>query len=77
MKQLIAGKLNLDTHYSLLEQSDLVYLMNGDIEGIDNSNHGMLVQNQLSNELCVLFPTGYTFINGIQLNTQTLLHQPV
>jgi len=68
MKQLIAGKLNLDTHYSLLEQGDLVYLMNGDIEGIDNSNHGMLVQNQLSNELCALFPTGFTFINGIQLN---------
>ena len=66
MKQLIAGKLNLDTHYSLLEQGDLVYLMNGDIEGIDISNHGMLVQNQLCNELCALFPTGFTFINGIQ-----------
>ncbi|MFM2016261.1 MAG: hypothetical protein RIQ51_1751 [Bacteroidota bacterium] len=67
-KQFIASKLNLDTHYSLLDQRDLVYLMNGDIEGIDNSAQGMFVQNALSNELCISFPAGFTFINAIQLN---------
>lgn len=48
----IATKLNLDKHYTLLEDRDITYLLNGDIEGYDTGNQNYFVQNQKSNELC-------------------------
>ncbi len=67
-KKTIATKLNLDTHTKLLEQRDLVYLLNGDITGYENNNNNLFVQNCLSNGLCVNFPQGYTYQNGIYLD---------
>lgn len=49
----IATKLNLDKHYTLLEDRDITYLLNGDIEGYETSNQNYFVQNQKSNELCI------------------------
>jgi len=45
----IATKLNLDKHYTLLEDRDVTYLLNGDIEGYESSNQNDFVQNQKSN----------------------------
>lgn len=65
--QFIATKLNLDSHYSLLSDKDLVYLLNGDIQGKEG-NVDYFVQNAPSNELCIN-TTGYTLIGpGIALN---------
>lgn len=67
--QQIAGKsLNIDTHPSLLEDRDIIYLLNGNIEGKEGAANSWFVQNQLSNEMCYEFPENY-FLNGkIALN---------
>ena len=67
-KQTVFSKLNLDSHNLLLEQRDLVYLLNGDIQCPEDGNNSLFVQNQLSNEVCVSFPTGYTYNGGIKLD---------
>jgi len=60
--QFIATKLNLDKHYTLLENRDITYLLNGDIEGYESSNQNYFVQNQKSNELCFDLPSGDQFV---------------
>lgn len=50
---LVATKLNLDKHYTLLSEGEITYLLNGDIEGYEANNQNFFVQNQLSNELCL------------------------
>lgn len=67
--QQLAGKsLNIDTHPSLLEDRDIIYLLNGDIEGKEGAANSWFVQNQLSNSLCYEFLPNY-YLNGkIQLN---------
>lgn len=65
--QFISTKLNLDQHYALLGERDLVYLLNGDIQGKEG-NVDSFVQNAPSNELC-LDLSGYTMVGpGIPLN---------
>lgn len=68
IKTLAGKKLNLDTHYSLLEDSDLVYLMNGNITGYEGNNNNYFVQNQLSNEICYEFEEDFTLKGRIKLN---------
>lgn len=66
--QFISTKLNLDQHYSLLGEQDLVYLLNGDIQG-DEGNVDGFVQNTPSNELCI-DTNGYTLVGpGISIGT--------
>lgn len=66
-KSLIFSKLNLDSHYSLMEQRDIIYMLNGDITSLDG-NGSYFAQNMLSNDICVNFPTGYSFVGSIQMN---------
>lgn len=67
--QTLAGKkLNLDTHYSLLDSGDVIYLNNGDLIGNEGNNNNFFVQNQLSNELCYEFPEDYVLKGRIKLN---------
>lgn len=68
MKQQVATKLNFDTHYTLLDSRDIVYMMNGTTSGLEGSNYNLFAQNMMSNELCVSFPEGYDFCNGIKLD---------
>ena len=66
----IATKLNLDKHYTLLEDRDVTYLLNGDIEGYESSNQNDFVQNQKSNELCFELPSGDQFVGpGISVGS--------
>jgi len=59
-------KLNYDVHPSLLQDRDLTYLLNGDI---NNQEQGAwFVQNQLGNELCYEFPEGYELKGTVKLN---------
>lgn len=67
--QLLSGKLmNLDTHYSLLEDRDIIFMMNGDVQGQEGSNNNWFAQNVLSNTICYQFPTTHTPIGNIPLN---------
>lgn len=67
IKHLVSTKLNLDTHYSLLENGDLVYLLNGDISG-NEGNTGVFIQNMLGNESCFEFPEGFTLKGKVKLD---------
>jgi hypothetical protein len=66
--QFIANTINLDTHPSLIDGKQLVYLLNGDIQGTEGSGNGVFVQNMLGNTSCVTHPTGFTLIGSIQLD---------
>lgn len=57
----IATKLDFDKHYTLLEDRDITYLLNGDIEGYESGNQNYYVQNQKSNELCFQLE-GFDFV---------------
>lgn len=59
-------KLNFDVHPSLLQDRDLTFLLNGDIE--DQSGNSWFVTNQLGNEICFEFPEGYELKGSIKLN---------
>jgi hypothetical protein len=70
-KRFIASKLQFDTNFNLFgltDQRELHYLLNGDIEGNENNNNSLLIQNALSNELCVSLPKDFNLLNGIQLD---------
>ena len=65
VKNLAFPKLNLDSHFSALEQRDIVYMLNGTVKGHEG-NSEVFVQNMLSNELCVKFTD--TFVGAISLD---------
>ncbi len=67
-KQLVYTKLNPDTHYSLLEQRDIVYMLNGDTQGLEGNNNNYFAQNLPSNSLCSSFYPGFEYVGGIQLD---------
>ncbi len=60
--------LNFDTHENLLPDNSLVYLLNGDITGFENSGNGTFVQNALSNAECFKFPFGYELLASVPLD---------
>lgn len=63
------SKMNLDVHYSLLDNRSLVFAVNADCQGKEGNNNSWFVQNQLGNSLCFEFPENY-YLNGqgIQMN---------
>lgn len=66
---VIAGKLmNMDTHYSLLGDRDILYMLNGDVSGNESNHNSWFAQNQLGNELCYTFPEGYVLNGFVQMN---------
>lgn len=79
-KVFVSPKMNLDVHYSLLDNRDLVYLRNGDISGQEGNNNSWFVQNQLSNSICYPFPSQYEFCGEIKLDNfiyVLFFHDPI
>lgn len=66
--QIVQQKMNLDVHPSLLESGAIVFMMNGDVQGIEGNNNSWFAQNQLGNELCYQFPENYVLKGVIKLN---------
>ena len=65
-EQFVAPVLNSDVHYNLIDEKQIVYLRNGDVQDLSSNNNGVFVQNALGNSLCQL--GNGTFINSIKLD---------